>query len=75
MLHSKIFKIALLCFSGVVVGTGMPKKSNESIKHVLKYKDTLTGVALAGITDAGEESDNLAIQKLDDILKKVGVSI
>uniref|UniRef100_A0A2H1X3A8 Queuine tRNA-ribosyltransferase accessory subunit 2 n=1 Tax=Spodoptera frugiperda TaxID=7108 RepID=A0A2H1X3A8_SPOFR len=56
---------------GVVVATGMPKKSNESIEHVLKYKDDLTGVALAGVTDATDESNKLALEKIESIFKTV----
>lgn len=53
----------------------MPKKSNESIEHVLKYKDDLTGVALAGVTDATDESNKLALEKIESIFKTVSVSM
>uniref|UniRef100_A0A2A4J5J8 Queuine tRNA-ribosyltransferase accessory subunit 2 n=1 Tax=Heliothis virescens TaxID=7102 RepID=A0A2A4J5J8_HELVI len=57
---------------GVVVATGTPKKCQESIKHLLQYKDVLTGVALAGVTDGTEESMKLATEKIEGIFKTIG---
>ncbi|KAI8438289.1 hypothetical protein MSG28_010865 [Choristoneura fumiferana] len=46
---------------GVIVGAGLTKKCNESIQHILKYKETLSGVALQGIIDGTEDYTNEAL--------------
>ncbi|XP_068626822.1 queuine tRNA-ribosyltransferase accessory subunit 2 [Battus philenor] len=57
---------------GVIVGSGIPKKCEESIQHVLKHIDVLSGIALAGLTDGTEEE---SFEKLDEIFKRVGEAI
>ncbi|XP_063839132.1 queuine tRNA-ribosyltransferase accessory subunit 2 isoform X1 [Ostrinia nubilalis] len=57
---------------GVIVGTGNPKKCSDCIDHILKYKDHLLGIALAGITDGTEESMNVPVKDLEHIFRTVG---
>lgn len=57
---------------GVIVAAGVPKKCDECIKHILKYKDSLGGVALAGLTDGTEESNKLTNDKIEDIFERIG---
>ncbi|XP_034835385.1 queuine tRNA-ribosyltransferase accessory subunit 2 [Maniola hyperantus] len=57
---------------GVVVGTGNPKRCDDSIQNILKHVDDLTGIALQGILDGTEESMDVDIEKLNEILEKVG---
>ncbi|XP_045772286.1 queuine tRNA-ribosyltransferase accessory subunit 2 [Maniola jurtina] len=57
---------------GVVVGTGNPKRCDDSIQNILKHVDSLTGIALQGILDGTEESMNVDTEKLNEILDKVG---
>lgn len=67
-------KQSLFLFSGVIVGSSQDETYDECINHVLKYKDNLSGVLLAGITDGTEQSLTVPIKQLEEIFKKVNVS-
>lgn len=60
---------------GVIVAAGTPRKCEECIKHTLQYKDILTGIALAGLTDGTEDSLKLASEKIEEIFQRVNESI
>ncbi|CAH0592316.1 unnamed protein product [Chrysodeixis includens] len=60
---------------GVVVASGLSKKRDESLNHILKSKDSLSGVALAGLTDGTEEANKLASKQLENILQTMGEAI
>lgn len=50
-------------------------KCEECIKLVLQYKDVISGIMLSGITDGTEDSYKVPIEKLQEIFKKVSVSV
>ena len=56
------------------MGVGNPKKFDICIENILKYSDSLSGIALEGITDGTEESMDVNIEKLSEIFNKVNVS-
>ncbi|XP_075970776.1 queuine tRNA-ribosyltransferase accessory subunit 2 [Anticarsia gemmatalis] len=60
---------------GVVVAAGVPKKCDESVKHILKHKESISGIALAGLTDGTEDSLKLANEKLEEIFKRIDEAI
>ncbi|XP_030029451.2 queuine tRNA-ribosyltransferase accessory subunit 2 [Manduca sexta] len=60
---------------GVVVGAGLPSKCAECIQQIKKYKNTLSGVALQGITDGTKESYKEPIEKIENIFKRVGDAV
>ncbi|KAI8438286.1 hypothetical protein MSG28_010865 [Choristoneura fumiferana] len=60
---------------GVIVGAGLTKKCNESIQHILKYKETLSGVALQGIIDGTEDYTNVPAANVISIFKRVGEAL
>ncbi|CAB3240407.1 unnamed protein product [Arctia plantaginis] len=60
---------------GVIVAAGVPSKCDECITHILKYKDSLGGVALAGLTDGTEESLKLVNDKIEGIFARVNTKL
>lgn len=60
---------------GVIVAANIPHKCEECIRHILKYKETLVGVALAGLTDGSKESYEVSLDKLKEIFSRVGGSL
>ncbi|CAG4965385.1 unnamed protein product [Colias eurytheme] len=60
---------------GVIVGAGDLRRLDESIKHVLKHKDTLVGVALNGLADNADKIINTPVESLTEIFKKVAETI
>lgn len=58
----------------MIVAANIPHKCEECIRHILKYKETLVGVALAGLTDGSKESYEVSLDKLKEIFSRVGVS-
>ncbi|KAI5635727.1 queuine tRNA-ribosyltransferase domain-containing protein [Phthorimaea operculella] len=57
---------------GVIVGTALDKKCEESIQSILKYRDYIAGVTLAGMTDGTEDITQLPFAILERTLKRVG---
>lgn len=74
-IHIVVFTFYCFYFPGVVVASGLSKKRDESLDHILKSKDSLSGVALAGLTDGTEEANKIAANKLENILHSMGVSL
>ncbi|XP_059048140.1 queuine tRNA-ribosyltransferase accessory subunit 2 [Achroia grisella] len=60
---------------GVIVGVGDERKCDQSIRNLLTHKDSLSGVALEGITNGTEESLAVPIEKLEAIFKRVSNAI
>ncbi|RVE42557.1 hypothetical protein evm_012790 [Chilo suppressalis] len=72
-LNSKQLKDCSLI--GVITGTGIKEKCEHFIKHILKHKEHLSGVALSGMTDGSEESLRIPIDKFEEILKRICESV
>ncbi|CAG4979480.1 unnamed protein product [Parnassius apollo] len=59
------------CLVGVIVGCAQSRKFEDNIQNFLRHKDNLGGVALSGLTDGAEESNDVPVDKLEAIFKKV----
>ncbi|XP_045447692.1 queuine tRNA-ribosyltransferase accessory subunit 2 [Melitaea cinxia] len=60
---------------GVVVGAPNSRKFDESIQNILNHADTLSGIALEGITDGTVESMDVDIEKLNKVFEKISNKI
>lgn len=59
--------------TGVIVGASRDKECADCLHQVLLHKDSLSGVALSGLTEGAHEAVN--IEQLLPIFKNIGVSI
>lgn len=53
---------------------GDEKRCNECINRILSHSDTICGVALSGLTDGNEDANEISVENLQAIFRKVGVS-
>lgn len=62
-------------FSGVVVGGSNSVERKKCLQQVLSHKESLSGIAVQGITESGSNTMHVTTDQVESIFEEIGVSL